>query len=445
MASNDIGGNVLYFQCFAGISGDMHLAALLGLGLPEQHLRTELAKLGIEDEYTLLVTDAEKKGISGLRVDIQLTHDHSDLHAHHHDDAHTHSHARDYKAIKSLIIGSSLEQRVKQRALAIFNEVAIAEAKIHNQAVDDVHFHEVGGTDSIIDIVGAAIGLEYLIEHQEVERIVCSTVELGSGFVSCAHGEYPVPAPATAHILQNVPISSGRVNGEATTPTGAAILKACVDEFTDELQGKFLQTTYGVGHRDSNVPNVLRAQVLDAQVPTNAFSVTAKQSDDFTHAKLEANIDDMSPEAYQPLFDVLFEAGADDVFVQNITMKKSRPAQLLCILCALDESQKIAEVVLNNSTTIGLRILPFRKVTLSRQMIQVPTSLGDISIKLVTQPNGQQRWKSEHDQVAQISSTSGESYLTVKSQLDQEIYQYLSEQGYQVKQGNPFEVVSVYG
>lgn len=438
-----VSNNILYFQCFAGISGDMHLAALLGLGLPEQHLRVELAKLGIDDEYKLHIAPAEKKSITGLRVDVEVLDSHAHNHSHDSDkqSAHIHAaHARDYQAIKKLITGASLTEHVKQRALAIFAEVASAEAKIHNQPLDEVHFHEVGATDSIIDIVGAAIGLEYLIEHQRIDRIVCSTVELGSGFVHCAHGDYPVPAPATANILQNVPVTSGRVKGEATTPTGAAILKACVNEFSDELQGAFLQTTYGIGHRDSNVPNVLRAQVLESQVSLGSFTIN-----DVADVKLEANIDDMSPEAYQPLIDTLFEAGADDVFVQNISMKKSRPAQLLSVLCPLEKSQKLADVVLNNSTTIGLRILPFKKMKLSRQIIQVPTSLGDVSIKLVTQPNGQQRWKSEYDQIAQISKVSGQAYISVKAQLDQEIHQYLTDQGYVVKQANSFEVIHTYG
>lgn len=419
---------ILYFQCVAGISGDMHLAALIALGVPEAHLFQELSKLGIDSEFTLQVSSSEKKGIHGTRLDVELHGHHSHEHKDSHEHKHSHSmHQRDYKDIKALIAASSLAGRVKERALAIFEEVAKAEALIHNQTVNEVHFHEVGATDSIVDIVGAAIGLEYLIEQHKIDYIQSSRVELGSGMVNCAHGTYPVPAPATAKILQGVPVSSGQVKGEATTPTGAAILKACVNEFSDEVQGTILDSVYGIGHRDTNVPNVLRALLLESEEVADIDAPKATG-----YAKIEANIDDMSPEAFGPLYDRLFEAGASDVFLQNIVMKKSRPAHMLCVLGSSRNIDGLAEVVLNNSTSIGLRILPFKKKILPREVLLVPTSLGQVSIKLVIQPDGQRRWKSEHDHIVRIAGETGQPYPLVKKQVDQEIDSYLKEQGHEV-------------
>jgi len=430
---------VLYFECFAGLSGDMCLAALLNIGLPETHLRTELSKLGIDAEFELQVSPSQKLGIHGIRVDVitsadhhagahavhrvssgqdnnDKTHEHVEPsgHAHHHDND------RDYAQIMCLIDQSTLDSRVKARATSIFEELANAEAAIHNVPIDTVHFHEVGATDSIVDIVGAAIGIEYLIEHEGVRKILSSPVELGDGKVKCAHGVYPVPAPATSQILEGVPITKGGVRGEATTPTGAAILKVCVNEFSKRFQGVSLKTVYGIGHRDADIPNVVRLQLLELN-PRHATPSSA----DFEHAKIEANIDDMSPEAFEPLFERLFEAGADDVFLQPITMKKSRSAQLLSVLCKHNLAHSLGEIVLNHSSSIGLRIIPFHKVVLSREIITVPTSVGDISTKIVIQPDGTKRFKSEHDEIAEIARDRSEPYLAIKRRVDAEIETYL--------------------
>jgi len=408
----------LYFECFAGLSGDMCLAALISIGVPIEHLRYELSKLGIDSEFELVVSDSQKLGIHGLRVDVKT---HEVHHDHHHD--HHHHHQRDYKQICEIIDRSALITAVKTRAHEIFAHVARAESKIHNVPVETVHFHEVGATDSIVDIVGAAIGIEYLIENEGVTRIISSPLELGSGMVKCAHGTYPVPAPATAEILADVPVTKGRVKGEAATPTGAAILKACVDEFVDHVQGTSAKIVYGIGHRDAEIPNVVRLQLMTSSGPQ-----VARSSMNTRHAKIEANIDDMSPEAFEPLLERLFEAGASDAYVQPITMKKSRPAQMLCVLCGEDLVQALGEIVLNNSSTIGLRILPFRKMVLPREIFTVPTSVGEVSVKIVTQPDGARRFKSEHDEIVALARKTGESYLSLKRRIDAEIEMFLSGQ-----------------
>ncbi len=405
--------NILYLHCFAGVSGDMYLAAMLNLGVPEVYLKQELEKLSLEDEFRLLVRKDSKQGIYGVRVDVEIKPK---------IDTHEPAH-RDYKAIKSMIERSSLDTAVKQRAIDIFDVIAHAEAAIHNTSVDNVHFHEVGATDSIVDIVGSAICLEYLIEHFSISKIVSSTVELGSGFINCDHGRYPIPAPATSEILHGVPISTNGVKGEATTPTGAAILKASVTEFRDKLRGTIEKTAYGIGHRDTNLPNVLRAQVV-VQEPKLSGKINKKAE----QIKIEANIDDMSPEAFSPLYDLLFEAGANDVFIQQILMKKTRPAFLLNVLCSANKADAISNVIFNNSSTIGLRHTAYQKRFLKKQNKIIKTSVGEIRVKQVVQPDGFIRWKSEHDDIARTAQALGETYLSLKTRIDHEIFNLLMAQ-----------------
>jgi uncharacterized protein (TIGR00299 family) protein len=257
---------VLYYDCFCGISGDMNLGALLDLGVDEEYLRQELSKLKLNAEYELQVKKDNKGGISGTRVDVLLKeeiHKHKHDHDHHHyqHEVHTgveshHAH-RNLKDIENIIVNSSLSDRVKELSMAIFMKVAEAEAKVHGKSLDEVHFHEVGAVDSIVDIVGAAVCLDYL----KVDKIMASPVQLGGGFVKCAHGIIPVPAPATVEILKNIPVKSGIVPFETTTPTGAAILAANVVTFTDKMNLSIEKTGYGIGHRDLEIPNILRVYI----------------------------------------------------------------------------------------------------------------------------------------------------------------------------------------
>ncbi|MBP2635361.1 MAG: hypothetical protein H6Q72_1268 [Firmicutes bacterium] len=259
---------VLYYDCFCGISGDMNLGALLDLGVDEDYVRQELSKLKLDAEYALQVKKDNKKGISGTRVDVVLhiaTHIHNHHHHHHHhhhqaqngieaEHGHTQHVHRNLKDIENIIMNSTLSDQVKKLSLAIFMKVAEAEAKVHGKPLYEVHFHEVGAVDSIVDIVGAAVCLEYL----KVDKIMASSVQVGGGFVKCAHGIIPVPAPATVEILKNVPMKSGIVAFETTTPTGAAILAANVGEFADSMDLTVEKVGYGIGHRELDIPNVLR-------------------------------------------------------------------------------------------------------------------------------------------------------------------------------------------
>jgi uncharacterized protein (TIGR00299 family) protein len=249
---------VLYYDCFCGISGDMNLGALLDLGVDEAYVRQELSKLNLDAEFELQVKKAIKSGISGTRVDVVLK---QAVHGHHHGDhavdsghGHTHHAHRNLRDIENIITSSSLSDIVQNLSMAIFMKIAQAEAKVHGKSLYEVHFHEVGAVDSIVDIVGAALCLDYL----KVDKIMASPVQLGGGFVHCAHGIIPIPAPATVEILTDIPVKSGLVPFETTTPTGAAILAANVNVFTGNMNFSIEKIGYGIGHRDLEIPNVLR-------------------------------------------------------------------------------------------------------------------------------------------------------------------------------------------
>lgn len=278
--------SILYYDCFCGISGDMNLGAMIDLGVDPEFLKAELAKLPMASEFEVHIQKAVKKGIEGTKVDVHLIneghkhhehhahhghehhhHDHDHHHGHHHDHTHTphehkHSHHehRNLDVIEKMINTSSLSDQVKSLSLKIFMEVAKAEAKVHGKSLQEVHFHEVGAVDSIVDIVGAAICYDAL----GVSKVIASPVQLGGGFVKCDHGMMPVPAPATAEILKGVPVKIGLTDKEMTTPTGAAILKALVSEYSDQLQLNISKIGYGLGTRELEFPNVLRVMLVES-------------------------------------------------------------------------------------------------------------------------------------------------------------------------------------
>lgn len=370
------GMKILYYDCFAGISGDMNLGALIDLGVDVEFLKKELAKLPVHG-YTLVVSRGMRKGISGTRaevvIDEQHRHPQNNMHSsllmHHHHGHGTHHHHSSYSEIREMISSSSLNQRVKDMSLAIFLKVAVAEGKIHGKPAEEVHFHEVGAIDSIVDIVGAAICLDFL----SPDSILCSTVEVGGGTIQCAHGTYPVPAPATAEILNGIPIRKGTVPHEATTPTGAAILAAHVSEFTEKTGFRILKTGYGVGSRDGEIPNVLRVFLCEAEDKPTEDTVASTM--------VECNIDDMNPELYDYLIDAFFNAGAKDVFITPIIMKKSRPAVKLSVLCTPESQLAVNEVFFRETSTLGVRSYPVEKTMLNRSIETVDTPHGLIRVK----------------------------------------------------------------
>jgi uncharacterized protein (TIGR00299 family) protein len=348
---------ILYYDCFAGISGDMNLGALVDLGVPAEHLEKELGKLDIEG-FRLEVKADMRKGISGTKVTVVVDHPENEKHRH-------------LSHIEELIQKSSLSDRIKAKAMAIFMKVAEAEAKVHNIDIQKVHFHEVGALDSIADIVGAAICQEYL----KVDEIHASPVQLGGGMVKCAHGLMPVPAPATAEIVAGIPVKTGLVDFEATTPTGAAILAATVDSFSERMEMDIAKTGYGIGQRDGEIPNVLRVYLAESMKSSDQDVITEEA------LMLECNLDDMNPESFSHVMDLLFEAGAADVFIIPMVMKKSRPGHLLSVLCNRVKVEEMKEILFRETSSIGLREYSLKKNMLRREIIVVKTRYGDVEVK----------------------------------------------------------------
>jgi uncharacterized protein (TIGR00299 family) protein len=347
---------ILYYDCFSGISGDMNLGAMLDLGVDKGYLLEGLESLGIEG-YELSVTRDGRKGITGTKVDVIVKNEKGKH--------------RNLKDIENIINGSDLSERVKETSLDIFMQVARAEAKVHGKDIYDIHFHEVGATDSIIDIVGAALCLEFL----NVDRVMASPVEVGSGFVTCDHGTLPVPAPATAEILKGIPIKSGIVPFEMTTPTGAAILASVTSEFTDKIQFRLLEVGYGIGGRDTEIPNVLRVLLGETD------EAAADDCDREEALIIECNIDDMNPEMFDYVIDTLLKAGAQDVFLTPVIMKKSRPATTLSVLCSIEDESTIQELLLTQTSTFGTRKYLVGKTMLKRDITEVATEYGTVRVK----------------------------------------------------------------
>ena len=446
------GVKILFYDCFAGMSGDMHLAALLSLGVEADYLRAELSKLGLDHEFELRVTPDMRKGIAGLRVDVVLAHEEqdcgqSDGHAHEHDHDHAHEHDRhgehdhghdhahpheaahhaghdhahdhdhDHKHghahahphthghhhpphrnlpdIEAIITASTLPEPVQRTSLAIFRKLAEAEAKVHGKPVDEVHFHEVGATDSIVDIVGAAICYHRL----GVDAAWATPVELGGGFVRCTHGLMPVPAPATAEILSGIPTTRGATQHETTTPTGAAILAMLVSRFTAAPRMAVQRTGYGIGHRDTELPNLLRVHLAEVDATHAGLAAGGASSAAFTVVSgaaagavaplpteparlLQCNIDDMTAEQLAVAMEQLMEAGAIDVHFTPIMMKKGRPATCVSLLCAQGEQERFARLLFRHTTTLGIKSVPIDKLVLETRFERLETPLGLVTMKL---------------------------------------------------------------
>lgn len=345
---------ILYYDCFSGISGDMNLGAMIDLGIKDDFLINELGKLNLAG-WKMEVTQDQRHGIKGTKVTVKQT-------------GHEHSH-RHIKDIEKIIDDSSLDTGTKELSKKIFMKVAEAEAVVHGIPVDKVHFHEVGAIDSIIDIVGAAICFKAL----QIDEVHVSVVELGEGMVQCDHGRLPVPAPATAEIIKNIPVRKGGVDFEATTPTGAAIIATLGTVFNSAIPVKIEKVAYGVGQKDHpDVPNLLR--VLLGEISENP-------EPGHEALVMECNIDDMNPEFFEHISEKLFKAGASDVFLTNIQMKKGRPGIVLNVICEKEVAEPIKGIIFTESTTLGIRSFPFRKDTLLRKFEPVQTKFGAVTVK----------------------------------------------------------------
>lgn len=371
--------NIIYFDCYAGISGDMTVGALLDLGVPLEHLQAELAKLDLPpDSYALSASRTERRHVSGLRFDVAV-HDH-----------HTHRH---YAGIDAMIAASGLSDQVKERARAIFRRLAEAEALVHGVAMEEVHFHEVGAVDSIVDIVATAICLEYLA----VKAVYAAALPLGGGFVETAHGRLPVPAPATAELLKGLAVHGQCGEGERVTPTGAAILAALATSSGTRPAMTLSRVGSGAGGKDfSDCPNILRA-FLGRQQSGEAQQVIVA----------ETNIDDSTPEVLGYVMERLLEAGALDVFFTPVQMKKNRPATLLSFLCRPDQLETLSSLVLTETSAIGLRHYPVSRVTLERRIEQRETCFGPLRFKLVYDQGTLLRTSPEYEECRRVARQRG--------------------------------------
>jgi uncharacterized protein (TIGR00299 family) protein len=392
----------LYLDIFSGISGDMFIGAMLDLGLEFDHLERELAKLSVEG-YHLHVSRAKRFQIEGTKFDVHLGHHHSHQHkhgnehepghshdsghdhahaddqdhdhAHEHEHDHEHEHGRSFAEIRQLIAENGLSQWVKTKATAIFQRLAVAEGKIHGLPLEQVHFHEVGAVDSIVDIVGACVALEFFGKP----RVLASAVVDGTGWIDCAHGRYPIPAPATLEVLaaRGVPISQCDEPHELITPTGAALLAEFVESF-GPMEGLAPERIgFGVGQRENKTrPNVVRA-ILGRGAATSAHDW---QTD--TVAVLETNLDDANPEWLGHFVDKAMAAGALDVCQTPAQMKKNRPGVLLTLVCMPAEADKFSEWILRHTSAFGVRRTLAERRKLRREFRTAQTQYGEVSVKI---------------------------------------------------------------
>ncbi|MBC8029414.1 MAG: nickel pincer cofactor biosynthesis protein LarC [Pyrinomonadaceae bacterium] len=346
----------LYFDCFAGASGDMILGAMVAAGVDQETFKQQLSLLHVSG-YTVDFEIVDRSGISATYAKVQTKHEHA------------HRHLRD---ILKLINDSRLSDSVKDRAASIFSRLGEAEARVHNIPIEKVHFHEVGALDAIIDVVGAAICFEFL----GIERFVSSPLHVGSGTVDMEHGRFPVPPPAVAELLKGVPFYSTDIAGELLTPTGAAIITTVASEFGPVPQLKLEQTGYGAGTRTyEKFPNVLRVLIGNE-------SDERERALDEKLLVLETNVDDMSPKVFGYVMERAFGLGALDCYFTPVQMKKNRPGILLTVLCRRGDREKFMQMLFEETTTLGIRSYEVDRRALARQTVRVETQYGPIDVKV---------------------------------------------------------------
>ncbi len=366
---------IAYFDCFSGISGDMTLGAFLDLGVPLKYLKTQFETLPVSG-FDLSVGTVTRNGICAKSVDVTVTDDDT---------------SRNYKKITAIIEKSPIDSKVKETSLKIFEKIARAESQIHRCPKEQVHFHEVGGIDALIDIVGTALCVDYL----GIKKVLASPIPLGSGFVTCQHGTLPVPAPATLEILKGVPVRGTKVPHELVTPTGAAIIVTLAHSFEEMPDMIIEKTGYGAGKRDlETIPNLLRIVIGN---PTGLHEKTRDWLKEDRILMVETCIDDMNPEVFGFLMDRLFEIGALDVYWIPIFMKKNRPATMVNVLCPEELCERVMNCILSETTSTGVRYYPAKRRMLLREPIVVKTSFGEIAAKRLIELDGSARIVPEYE------------------------------------------------
>jgi uncharacterized protein (TIGR00299 family) protein len=430
---------IAYLECFSGMSGDMFLGALVDAGVPARVLEETVAALGVGAR--LEISRVVRGGISATKVDVYVDgekdlpreeywerreHQHEHQHSsEHHGHSHSlhgessrtepapsassgqalslpkgvsapHEHARGLAEIRKIISAASISKGARKTAIAIFEALGQAEAKIHNTSIESVHFHEVGAVDAMVDIVCAAVGVEAL----GVEEIICSALNVGGGMVTCAHGTFPIPAPATVDLLKGAPVYSSGLQAELVTPTGAAIVKTLASRFAAFPEMKIEKSGYGAGSRDfPGHPNVVRLTVGEAE--SNALA--AKTASE-TVTVLEANLDDLNPQVFGYVMDRLFEEGALDAFVVPVQMKKNRPGTLLTVLCKPEDASQLTQLIFSETTTLGVRRRDEMRQTLARRWENVHTPWGEVRIKIASMNGTVTNYAPEYEDCRRIAA-----------------------------------------
>jgi uncharacterized protein (TIGR00299 family) protein len=455
---------IAYLECFSGMSGDMFLGALVDAGVPARVLEETVAALGVGAR--LEISRVLRSGISATKVDVWVDgekdlpreeywlkredspgpshqhheHSHDDPHGHEHlgdlqvlpgesaraepalslskgvSAPHEHSHGRGLKEIRGIISAAAISSSAKKTAIAIFEALGAAEAKIHNTPIESVHFHEVGAVDALVDIVCAAVGAEAL----GVEEILCSSLNVGGGMVKCAHGTFPVPAPATVELLRDAPVYSSGLQAELVTPTGAAIVKTLARRFASFPEMKIEKAGYGAGSRDfPGHPNVVRLVVGETAAVASLSEKTATE----TITVLEANLDDLNPQVFGYVMDRLLEEGALDVFGMPVQMKKNRPGTLLTILCKPEDAGKLTQLIFTETTTLGVRRREEMRQTLARRWENVRTQWGDIRIKIASMNGSVTNFAPEYEDCRRIAA---ENHVPLKTVMQEAGRAYLA-------------------
>ncbi len=453
---------IAYLDCFSGISGDMFLGALVDAGVPARVFEQAVAAMNIEAR--LEVSRVKRSGISATKVDVYSNgekdlpremyweqptrrpghshHDHGEGHSHSHEPQPvallehnyalqnpavpeaegtsqkptSHEHGRGLIEIRGLICKAAIGDGEKKTAIAIFEALGAAEAKIHDTSIEEIHFHEVGAVDAMVDIVCAAVGAEFL----GVDEFVCSRLNVGGGTVQCAHGTLPVPAPATLELLKDAPLYSSGIQAELVTPTGAAIVKTLAKRFGSFPAMKIEKTGYGAGTRDfAGHANVVRLAIGEAQealsaaVPTDTITV------------LEANLDDLNPQVFGYVMDRLLEEGALDAFGMPVQMKKNRPGTLLTVLCRVEDASRLTELIFTETTTLGVRQREEKRLALAREFVTVATRWGDVRVKIARLNGSVTNYAPEYEDCRRIAA---ERHVPLKTVLQEALRLYLNGQ-----------------
>lgn len=421
----------LYLECYAGISGDMTVAALLDLGADQDVLNETLNSLSISGQFQTKISRVSKSGLDACDFDVVLErenhdhdmhylhgHDHHHEHTHDHDHhhEHTHGHGHDHHhehrgliEIQGIIRCSRMTERAKELAEKIFDILANAEAKAHGKPKTEVHFHEVGAVDSIVDIAAVAICLDNL----GIEDVIIPTLYEGSGTVRCQHGVLPIPVPAVANIVnaENLTLRITETEGEFVTPTGAAIAAAIRTEEKLPENFRILKTGIGAGKRNYERPSILRAMLIEELANQDV------EKDEII--KLESNIDDCTGEALGYTMEKLMEAGARDVHYFPVFMKKNRPGYQLNVICKENQISQLQKIIFEETTSIGIRIQRMERSVLPRRIETRDTSMGEVQIKICSLPTGERIYP-EHDSIARICKESGESWQEVYRKIIEE-------------------------